>query len=191
MKKLACVLGSPRLGGNSAAIAERLCEKAAGRGFEVKTFVLNSLSYRGCQACGSCKGKFDFCVLQDDLTEVLAAAGEADVLVMASPVYYGDVSSQLKGFIDRTYSYLVSDWHGKKRPSRLRSGRVLVMVLTQGFRGEKAFSDVYPKYSRFFKHYGFDESHVIRQCGMDSEGSTELRDGALRKALELASTLFR
>jgi len=45
----------------------------------------------------ACKTKLDNCALEDDLTEVLDAVRETDVLVLASPVYYGDLSSQLKG----------------------------------------------------------------------------------------------
>ncbi|MBI5883234.1 MAG: NAD(P)H-dependent oxidoreductase [Elusimicrobia bacterium] len=191
MKRLVCVLGSPKAKGNSASIAARLCAAAAAKGYETRTFALNDLDYRGCQACLACKGLSEICVIADDLGEVLYAAGEADVLVLASPVYYGDVSSQLKGFIDRTYSYLVPDWYGKKNPSRLRPGRKAVWVLTQGFRGEKSFADIYPKYRRFFKSYGFDESHLIRQCGADAEGSTEFRDAAFRKADALAAVLFK
>ncbi|MBI5623425.1 MAG: flavodoxin family protein [Elusimicrobia bacterium] len=190
MKRLVCLLGSPKRKGNSAAIAGRLCAAAAARGWEVRTFRLNDLSCRGCQACMACKGTLDRCAVQDGLTEVLAAAGEAEVLLLASPVYYGDVSSQMKGFIDRTYSYLVPDWYGKKKPSRLASGRTLVWVLCQGFRGEKSFGDIFPKYRRFFKSYGFDRSHLIRQCGADPEGSTELRDAAFKRADALAAELF-
>ncbi|MFA6316584.1 MAG: NAD(P)H-dependent oxidoreductase [Elusimicrobiota bacterium] len=189
-KRLACLLGSPQQDGNSSAIAGRLCAAAAARGFEVRRFHLNALSYRGCQACMACKGRSEVCVLQDDLGEVLEAASSADVLILASPVYYGDVSSQLKGFIDRTYSWLVPDWYGKKHPSRLRSGRAAVWVLCQGFRGEKSFDDIYPRYRRFFKSYGFDASHLIRQCGSDEKGSTLLRDDALARADTLAKVLF-
>ena len=104
--KIVCLLGSPREKGNSAIVANRFCATAERLGAGVQVFALNKLEYRGCQACMACKTKLDHCVLEDDLTEVLEAVRETDVLVLASPVYYGDLSSQMKGFIDRSYSYL-------------------------------------------------------------------------------------
>ncbi|CAO0823653.1 hypothetical protein DFAR_3820007 [Desulfarculales bacterium] len=65
-------------------------------------FALNKLDYKGCQACYRCKTKLDRCALDDCLTPVLQAVAECDLLIVASPIYYGEVSSQTKAFIDRT-----------------------------------------------------------------------------------------
>jgi multimeric flavodoxin WrbA len=93
--KIVCVLGSPRETGNSSAVANRFCDTAEKFGAQVKTFVLNQLAYRGCQGCMACKTKLDKCILEDDLTEVLDTIRKTDVLVLASPVYFWDVSGQL------------------------------------------------------------------------------------------------
>lgn len=111
------LLGSPRSGKNSASIANRFTESAAQLGAETRTFELNRLNYRGCQGCYACKQSLDHCVLNDDLSEVLNAVKEADLVVLASPVYYGDISAQLKGFIDRSYSYLKPDYLSNPQPS--------------------------------------------------------------------------
>jgi multimeric flavodoxin WrbA len=94
--KIVSVLGSPRENANSSTIANRFCTTAEQFGAEVKTLVLNNLEYHGCQGCMACKKKLDRCALEDDLTEVLDAVRETDVLVLASRVYYRDVSGQLK-----------------------------------------------------------------------------------------------
>jgi multimeric flavodoxin WrbA len=85
---IVCLLGSPRPKGNSAAIAGRFVETAETLGAEVRTFALNKLNYQGCQACMTCKTKLDKCVLKDDLADVLDAVHEADVLVMATAIYF-------------------------------------------------------------------------------------------------------
>ena len=124
--KLVCVHGSPRKTGNSSKIADRLCASIQAKGHIVKSYYLNRLKYIGCQSCMGCKGKSEICVLQDDLTEVLSEVKSADIIVLASPIFFGDLSAQMKGFIDRTYSYLKPDY-----TSRLFPGKKLVMILSQ------------------------------------------------------------
>lgn len=137
----------------------------------------------------TCKTKLERCVLKDDLTEVLDAVREADVLVLATPVYYGDVSSQLKAFIDRTFSYLVPDYATNPDPSRLRPGKKLVFIQTQGQPDEKQFSDVFPRYDFFFKWYGFKESHLIRACGVTDKGEVETRQDVMKLAEDTAGKI--
>ena len=171
-----CLLGSPREKGNSAAIANRFCYTAEKLGAEVQTFALNKLEYRGCQGCMACKTKLDRCVLEDDLTEVLEAVRETDVLVLATPVYFWDVTSQLKAFLDRTYSYLVPDFMTNPNRSRLPSGKKLVFIQVQGHPDESMFNNVFPKFDYFFKGYGFSATHLIRACGVREPGMKHAKD---------------
>lgn len=183
---IVCLLGSPRRKGNSAAMAKRFCQTAEKLGATSQTFLLNKLTYRGCQACMTCKTKLDRCVLEDDLTGVLEAVQDADVLVMASPIYFGEVSSQLKGFIDRTFSYLVPDYGRNPNPSRLSPGKKLVFILSQGQPDEKQFADVFPRYAYFFKWGGFHDTYLIRACGVYNQGDVERREDIMKLAEETA-----
>lgn len=187
--KIAALLGSPRAGGNSAAIARRFIEKAGKLGAETSVFELNRLSYRGCQGCYACKKALDHCALKDDLTEVLHAVQEADVVLLASPVYYGDITAQLKGFIDRTYSYLKPDYITNPEPSRL-APKKLVFALTQGQPDEALFADIYPRYSAFLKWMGFTETTLIRACGIGPATIDEVPEQILQEAETVASGLF-
>jgi len=187
--KIVCVSGSPRPKGNSAAIAQRFCDTAVAKGAIVETFALNKLSYKGCQACMTCKTKLDRCVLKDDLTQVLDAIRDADILVMATPVYYGEVSSQLKAFIDRTFSYLKPDYTTNPQPSRLPGPKKLVFIQAQAQPEENAFADIFPRYQFFFKWYGFADSHLIRACGVLNAGDVQNQPQVLDKAQTLAETL--
>ncbi|QEM68817.1 flavodoxin family protein [Geobacter sp. FeAm09] len=187
--KIVCLLGSPRTTGSSATIANHLLKTAGALGAETRSFELNRLAYRGCQACYACKTKLDRCALKDDLSEVLAAVSEADALVLASPVYYGDITSQLKGFIDRSYSYLVPDYITNPQPSRL-TPKKLVFVQTQGQPEEAAFSDIFPRYEGFLKWMGFGEGTLIRACGI-GPGRTDVVPGhILQQAEEAARALM-
>lgn len=188
--RMICLLGSPRTKGNSAALAKRFCDTAEKLGAKVKTFELNKLNYRGCQSCMACKTKLDRCALQDDLAEVLDSIREADVLVMTTPTYYGDVSSQIKAFIDRTYSYLVPNFMDHPNPSRLSPGKKLVFIQTQGQPDEKLYADVFSRNERFFKRYGFTDTHLIRVCAVRNPGDAEARPEAMELAEETARKIM-
>ena len=187
--KLVCLLGSPRSNGNSATIANRLSAAAKLLGAETRTFELNRLTYRGCQGCYACKQTLDHCVVRDDLTEVLAAVAAADAVVLASPVYYGDISAQLKGFIDRTFSYRKPDYPTNPEPSRL-SPKKLVFVLTQGHPDESLFADVFPRYEMFLKWMGFTETHLIRACGIGPNRRDQVPQSVLQQTDQVAAKLL-
>lgn len=188
--KIVAVMGSPRVNGNSAFIAGYFLDAARRLGAETRSFALNKLSYRGCQACMCCKKTSEVCVLKDDLTEVLEAVREADVIVLASPVYYADVSGQLKLFIDRTYSYLTPDFHTNPNGSRLSPGKVMVFVQTQGFDDPSVFADVFPRYSEVMKFIGIQEAHLLRGCGFSKPDDAARCEELLRQTEALAAGIM-
>lgn len=189
--KIVCLLGSPRENGNSATVAARLMDKAQELGAEVETIYLNGLDYRGCQACYACKNGVDECVMQDDLTSVLKKVRDADALVLASPVYYGDVSAQLKAFIDRTFCYLKPQYYARPDCSRLEPGKGFAMILIQGAVDESRFADVFSRYHEFFQWYGYRPGELIRGVGISELSDVTKRDYLMDGASEVAEKLVK
>ena len=186
MKKIVALLGSPRANGNSSAIAGRFMESAKIYGGETKTYSLNKLNFRGCQACMMCKKKLDRCALKDDLEPVLDDIRDADVLVLATPVYFADITAQMKMFIDRTYSYYVPDFLNKPVPSRLSPGKQLVFIQTQAQPGDNFFNDIYPKYEFFFQFLGFKGNQLIRATGVNDEDDAVKQESIMKQAEDFA-----
>jgi multimeric flavodoxin WrbA len=190
--KISCLIGSPRKNSNSAAIAARFTETAASMGAKVDAVVLNQLNYRGCQGCMGCKTTSDKCVLKDDLAGVLESLKEADIIVMALPVYCSDVPGQFKCFLDRTYSYMKPDYLSNSNPSRVPPGKKLVFILTQGAPVEDLFADIPQRYLGFLKRsMGFGETYLIRGVGVGGGGTVGVPDQYLKKAEELARTIAK
>lgn len=188
--KIVSLLGSPRLKGNSAALAECFLETAKGLGAATQSFVLNRLNYQGCQACRACKKSSEICVLKDDLAAVLDAVRQADIIVFASPVYFGDVTGQMKTFIDRTYSYLTPDFHhNPDNTSRLLPGKTAVWILTQGMP-KAAFADVFPRYEWVMNIIGIQKVHLIRGCGLAKPDDIRNHPELLKEAGELARSVM-
>jgi multimeric flavodoxin WrbA len=179
--KIVALLGSPRPEGNSAVLARTFLDACRSRGADVETCFLNKMDYQGCQACMGCKTKAESCVLKDDMTPVYEAIRQADVLLLASPVYFGDFSGQLKSAYDRFYAYLAPDYS-----SRLPAGKQAVFILTQGNPDQEQFQDIYKRYETFMKWLNFDRCHLIRGCGLQGPGEVKDRPEAIREAAELA-----
>ncbi len=105
-KKIVVVMGSPRKNGNSVTLAERAIAGAEEAGAKVDAYFIQSLDARPCSACDGCQAEMDDpCVIDDDLSEVLEKARVADALIIASPIYWFNLSAQTKLFIDRWYSF--------------------------------------------------------------------------------------
>jgi multimeric flavodoxin WrbA len=139
-----------------------------------------------------CKTISEKCVLKDDLANVLESLKEADVIVMALPVYCSDVPGQFKCFVDRTYSYMKPNYLSDSNPSRVPPGKKLVFILTQGAPMEDLFADVPQRYMGFFKRsMGFAETHLIRGIGVGGGGALGVPDSYLQKAEELARSIVK
>lgn len=101
MKKVLILSGSPRKNGNSDILCDEFARGAADSGNEVEKIRVAEKNIGYCRACYACKstGK---CVIKDDMAEVLQKMIDADVIVLASPVYFYSIDAQLKAVIDRT-----------------------------------------------------------------------------------------
>jgi len=187
--EIVCVLGSPRPRGNSTTIAKRFCDRAEEMGAKVRYFYLNEMDYKGCQGCFGCKTKSERCILEDDLTQVLDAIRETDILVIATSVYFAAVTGQLKCFLDRTFSFMVPDFRTNPNPSRLSPGKKAVFISAQGAL-EDMFAELHTQYKNYFTRYGFEESHFIRGCNMRELGDAEAREDIMTLAEKTAEKMM-
>ena len=103
MKKVLIISSSPRKNGNSDLLAKEFQKGAEEAGNEVEYISLREKKIGYCLACGYCHTHGNVCVQKDDMNEILGKMKEADVYVLASPVYFLNICGQMQTFIDRTY----------------------------------------------------------------------------------------
>ncbi len=156
--------GSPRKDGNTNRLLSYVLEKAALQS-EVEHFNLSEIKFNGCLGCMACKEKTDYCILNDDLKEVLEKVRKSDLLILSSPVYFRDVTSFLKKFIDRTFSFAKPDFMTNPEPSRLDRGKQLLFIQTQALPEPV---HVFEKYdTHYFKDkWGYEKTFLIRKTGV-------------------------
>lgn len=106
-KNILVISGSPKKDGNTSALVTWFAEGARSKGAVVELVDIGKMSFKvaGCSACRSCQKlpKYE-CVIKDEGQQVLARMAEADVIVMATPLYFYGPSAQLKVIIDRMFS---------------------------------------------------------------------------------------
>ena len=101
--RIIAVSGSPRVEGVTNSILLDILEKGAEKGHFGKVVVLNRLELHGCQACGYCRKEGDKCAVDVKISALIEELPDSDMVLIGSPVYMGNVSAQLKMFIDRLY----------------------------------------------------------------------------------------
>ena len=104
--KITILNGSPRKQ-NTAAMVDAFAEGAQAAGHEVEIIQVGKMKIAGCLACEYCHNKGNgACIQKDDMQELYPLLAEAEVLVLASPIYYFTLSAQIQAPIQRFYSLM-------------------------------------------------------------------------------------
>ncbi len=137
--------GSPRKKWNTATLLQKALEGAASQGAETEMFHLYDLNYRGCASCFACKtigGKsYGRCAMKDDLTPILTKADGADIIILASPMYFGSVTGEMRSFMERlAYPYFAYTNPPSSLFSRkIRTGFICALGATEELAKERGF----------------------------------------------------
>ena len=109
MKRVLIISTSPRINSNSEALADAFARGARDAGHEAELISLRGRTVSFCRGCFACQEKLR-CVIRDDADEICQKALKADVLVFATPIYYYEMSGQLKTLLDRLNPLFPSDY---------------------------------------------------------------------------------
>ena len=101
-KKVLILSGSPRKGGNSDLLCDEFLRGAEESGNQVEKIRVAEKKIGYCRGCYYCRKSGGVCFIQDDMAEILQKMIDADVIVLASPVYFYSIDAQMKIIIDRS-----------------------------------------------------------------------------------------
>ena len=107
-KKIVVITGSPRRNGNSFAMTEAFIKAAEEKGHTVVRFDAALKKVGGCHACETCYKSGKACSFDDDFNEIAPDILDADGVVFTTPVYWYSIPAQIKGVIDRLFSFCVA-----------------------------------------------------------------------------------
>lgn len=134
--KIYAINGSPRTGWNTSILCNYFLEGAASENVQTEIIHLSSLNYKGCTSCYACKrngNTYGKCNVGDELYELLEKVSQADGIVLGSPIYFGEVTSLMRAFIERLlfpYNSYEAGWR-KIAPKRLQTAMIYTMTTTK------------------------------------------------------------
>lgn len=154
-KKIVILNGSPRRNGNTSALVKAFTEGAESVGHSVTEFFLDRMDIHGCKGCfGGHSSRECPCVQNDDMNTIYPFVKDCDVLVMATPLYYWNMSGQIRTAIDRLFALEEGD--GNLLRGHGRSGALLMAAEVHGF------GDVTLYFDHLMEHLNWNNlGHVL------------------------------
>ena len=156
--KVIAINGSPRKNWNTDTLLKRALDGAASAGAETEMVYLYDLKFRGCVSCLACKlqkePRPNRCVLRDDLTAVLDKVHEADAVILGSPIYFSEVTGEMRSFFERfLFQYLNYDDYAKPLSPKKRTGLVFTMNIPEALFEDFGYNALFQRYENWMKHY--------------------------------------
>ena len=156
--KLIAICGSARKQGNTTKMLQQVIEGAKSEDAETEFINLFDLNYKDCISCYACKLRdnksFGHCILNDDLKPLLERIERSDVIVLGSPIYYGNLSGQMRSFTDRLlFQYL--DYGGKgtgPRPKNFKTALIATMNVNDEIYVKRGFKNTLESFSEMMSH---------------------------------------
>lgn len=172
-KKIVILNGSPRKNGNTSALVKAFREGAECAGHTVTEFFLDHMNLHGCKGCfGGHSDRECPCVQQDDMNQIYPAVRDCDVVVLASPLYYWNLSGQLSTAMDRLFALE----EGGQNLLRGNGKSSALLMAAEGYE----FDDAVLYYDHLMAHLRWQNlGHVLAGGNMDAgdvAGKRELQE---------------
>lgn len=183
MSKILILNGSPRLHGNTTGLVDTFKQEAEKKGHTVSVFNLQKMNIHPCLGCfGGGKNPDKPCVQDDDMQQIYPIYEEADILVLASPMYYWSVTAQLKMAFDRLFAVAEKDANYNNPKKNC------IMLMAAEGDSEDNFEPVKHYYHALLKHLGWNNLGEIYAGGVLNAGDIKGHP-ALNEARALASSI--
>jgi len=183
--KIVGICGSPRKNGNSEILLDYLLSQF--KDSEVKKIFLNSLKFVPCQECEDIR-KDGRCKINDDMQNVYDEIESADIVVVASPIFFGSVSSQLKMMIDRFQcQWLGINFFKTFKPKKKKG----IFICVEASEMDKFVENAKSIIRNFFVTIGASYYDEIICKGVDKKGKIKEKKECFEKIEEIHKKIWR
>ena len=179
MSNIVVLAGSMRKGGNTDQLVQAFAE-GAGKNNTVEIISVADYKVNPCIGCNTCFDREgNECFQKDDMTKVYEKLKVADVLVIASPVYFYGISAQLKALIDRLHTPMRSEFKIKK----------LALILVGAATLPELFDAIKVQYQLVLNYFKLEDAGAVLVKGAKDKGDVKNTDG-LEEAYQLGTTIL-
>jgi multimeric flavodoxin WrbA len=186
--KVLGIMGSPRIGGNTDLLLDEALKGAQSEGAEIEKIIVEKLNIAPCREYNGCF-KDGNCVIRDDMDNIYPKLLEADVVIVASPMFFYSLTSQVKALIDRCQA-LWSRKHILKQ-NLPNSGRKGAFIAVGATKGKQLFDGSILIVKYFFQSIGVKYADELLVRGVDRRGEVKEHPTALSDAFELGRRLVQ
>lgn len=179
MKNVLVISTSLRVGSNSDVLAREFAKGARDAGNQVEYVSLHGKSIHFCTGCLACQ-ETQKCAVQDDANDIVEKMLRADVICFATPVYYYEMSGQMKTLLDRSNSLYTTDYAFRDVYLLTASAEVEDSAADGPINGLNGWIACYPK-CRF--------AGAVRGGGADGPGAMEQKPEKLKQAYEMGKSV--
>lgn len=174
MSKVVVLVGSMRKGGNTDLLAQAFVEGAS-KNNVVEVVSVADYNINPCIGCNSCfEREGNKCFQNDDMPKVYEKLREADMVVIASPVYFYGISAQLKAIVDRLHTPMRNEFQIKK----------LALILVGAASLPELFDAIQLQYQLILNFFQLENAGMVLVEGAKDKGDVKNGDG-LKEAYEL------
>ena len=180
------IMGSPRIKGNTDLLLDETLKGAHSQEAEVEKIIVDKLKIAPCREYYGCLRDGN-CVIRDDMDDIYPKLLSADAIIVASPMFFYGLSSQLKALIDRCQALWAKKYILKQDISDLnRKGAFIAVGAT---RGKQLFDGSILTVKYFFKAISVNYVDELLVRGVDKKGEIKEHPTALSDAFELGKKL--
>ena len=169
--------GSPRKGGNTELLAEAFAKGAAAH-HHVEIVSVRDYKVNPCLGCNACFKTNGVCAQKDDMTILYEKMSQADMLVIASPVYFYGISAQLKAVIDRFHNPIRDTFHIKK----------MALLLVGAATLPELFDAILAEYNLCLNFFNIEDAGKVLVRGVKDKGDIN-NTNALNEAYKLGYSI--
>jgi multimeric flavodoxin WrbA len=182
MKKILAIVGSPRIGGNTDILVQKVAEGAISKGAKVNTIHLGKLNIRECDGCHVCwQGKP--CPKRDDMLDVCSGIIGNDAIVFGTPVYWYGPTALMKALIDRLVYFNCPENRAKIR------GKQAAIVIPFEEENPETARPVVEFFEKCLNYLEMKLVDVIIAGGVSDKGDILKKPERLKDAFELGKRL--
>ncbi|HEY48504.1 MAG TPA: flavodoxin family protein [Dehalococcoidia bacterium] len=186
--KVLGIMGSPRIGGNTDLLLDEALRGAESQGADTEKIVVDKLKISPCREYYGCLRDGN-CVISDDMDDIYLKLLEADLVIVASPMFFYGLTAQVKALIDRCQALWARRYVLKQSPpDSTRKGAFIAVGAT---KGKQLFDGSKLTLKYFFEAIGVDYADELLVRGVDKRGDIKKHPTALQDALELGKRLAR